>query len=59
MTISAAAVGIIAIAIAILHTGNSVTWAYTKYRARRLLTTGLLILIAVAILCHHTGDGPE
>ncbi|MDG4763877.1 hypothetical protein O7632_07110 [Solwaraspora sp. WMMD406] len=59
MTTSAtAAVGIILLAIAILHAGNSVTWAYAKYRARRLVTAGLLVLIAVVILRHDTG-GPE
>ncbi|MDG4764455.1 hypothetical protein O7632_10115 [Solwaraspora sp. WMMD406] len=56
--LAAVAVGIILIAIAILHAGNSVTWAYAKYRARRLLTAGLLVLTAVAILRHQTGE-PE
>ncbi|MFV2008561.1 MULTISPECIES: hypothetical protein [unclassified Micromonospora] len=50
--------GLVLLAIAILHAGNSITWAYTKYRARRLLTTGLLILTAVILLRHHTGE-PE
>ncbi|MFV2019339.1 hypothetical protein [Micromonospora sp. LOL_023] len=52
------AVGIILLAIAVLHAGNSVTWALAKYRARRLLTTGLLVLAAAVILRHHTGE-PE
>ncbi|ROO60409.1 hypothetical protein EDC02_2275 [Micromonospora sp. Llam0] len=51
---SAVAVGILLLAIAVLHAGNSATWAYTKYRARRLLTAGLLILTAVVILRHTT-----
>lgn len=55
---AAVAVGIILIALAILHAGNSVTWAYARYRARRLLTAGLLVLAAVIILRHHTGE-PE
>ncbi|ROO51279.1 hypothetical protein EDC02_6151 [Micromonospora sp. Llam0] len=54
----AVAVGIILLAIAVLHAGNSVAWAYAKYRARRLLTAGLLVLAAVIILRHHTGE-PE
>ncbi|WP_326549966.1 hypothetical protein [Micromonospora sp. NBC_01813] len=55
---TAVAVGIILLAIAILNAGNSVAWAYAKYRARRLLTAGLLVLAAVIILRHHTGE-PE
>jgi hypothetical protein len=53
---AAIAVGIIVIAIAILHAGTSVTWAYAKYRARRLLTTAVLILAAVIIVRHGMNE---
>ncbi|WP_326550158.1 hypothetical protein [Micromonospora sp. NBC_01813] len=57
MTESAAiAVGIILLAIALLHSSSSPTWALAKYRLRKLLTTSVLILAAVIILRHGMGE---
>ncbi|ROO60411.1 hypothetical protein EDC02_2277 [Micromonospora sp. Llam0] len=48
---------IIPLTFAVLHAGDSLTWAYARFRVSWLLTTGLLIRAAVVVLGHL--GGPE